>query len=297
MLPKITEEKRHYQLQRKFDVGEVPLTLMDQWKNFKDLANHPEFPQDWNAEILFFPKQWFEQLDDVDWMPFYYNFYRTVWEATEFGRNTPIWNLIYSIILQEFQGKASSYISETVKYLMHIGTGAQPGFAPAVDDIPAPVSGLQKVYYDVYGLTKYPLIMMVPAFFDLYDPQSMPVYYSLQFPTATEFGKNTRARNSFVDDLHEIKSLLVRCESEITSDRFNVENTPLKKAFQSVEFCYFHAIKELRSHMKNSIEMMQSDFRFSKNLDGRAFPDFLSQKVPFMSGGIRISHKNFGKNV
>lgn len=297
MLPKISEENRHYKLQKAFDIGETPKKLMDQWEIFRSLANHPDFPQDWSAEILFFPKQWFDYLDDPDWMPFYYSFYRRMWEATEFGRNTPIWNLIFSIILQEFQGKASSYISETVKYLMYIATGAQPGFAPVTDNIAAPIRGIQQVYYDIYGLTKYPLIIMTPAFFNLDDPQSLPIYYSLQFPTATEFGKSTRMRNSFVDDLQEIKSLLVRCGKEILSDRFNVDNTPLQKAFQIIEFCCFHSIKELRSHMKNSLEIMQSDVRFSNNLEGGKFPDFLSQKIPFMSGGIRISHKNFSKNV
>ena len=297
LLPKIAEEKRHYQLQKRFDVGEVPGTLMDHWQVFRDLANHPDFPQEWQAEILFFPKQWFEHLDEPSWMPFYYYLYRTAWNNTEFWRNQPFWHIIYSIILREFQRKCSAYIADTAKHLMHIGVGSQPGFMPATDNIAAPISGLQQVYYDTYGLRKYPLIFMTPAFFDLDDPQALPVYYSLQFPIASELGQSTRSRNSLIDDLHEVRSLLVRCESEILSGRFNVDNTPLKKMFQSVEFSCFHAATELRRHMKSSIEIMQNDLRFSKNLDGTQFPNFLSQKVAFLNGGVCISHKNFSKNV
>lgn len=291
MLPKITEQKKHFILKKKYSLtAEAPRTLMHNWEVFRQIASHPEFSQPWDAQILYFSKSWFEHLDDKAWFAFYYYFHRAMWGGTEFHRNQPIWNLIFSIILKDYQGKPSAYITDTVKYLINVGIGAQPGFSPARDNMSGPIEGLQKVYIEDYGIRNYPPIIMQPNMFNLSDALSPPVYYSLQFPTAIEFGLSSRARSSHVSDLHEIRSLLVRYTQELLSDKFNILGTPVYDLFKQTDYDYFHNNTELHSGMRSATEMPADDKNLLTTVNGKiydTFPDMCS----FVKGCIRISHK------
>lgn len=291
MLPKITEAKKHMQLRKKFSLTvDKPSSLMAHWEIFRQLANHPDFPQPWDAEILYFSKSWFEHLDDKDWFAFYYQFHRSIWGRTEFLRNQPIWNLIFSIILKDYEARPSAYTTDTTKYLIYVGIGEQPGFAPARNNIAAPIEGLQKIYKEEYELRNYPPIIMQPDTFGMLNPKQHPIYYSLQFPTAIEFGKNSRERPSLISDLHEIKSLLKRYEMELLSNKFNTNGTPIHDLFNLVAFDYFHNNVELHAGMLNSAEMSKEDEGLLTTLDGtlhKEFPDMCS----FVKGCIRVSKK------
>ncbi|MFN3234937.1 MAG: hypothetical protein ACE365_05955 [Gammaproteobacteria bacterium] len=291
MLPKISEAKKHMKLKKEFDLqAQTPTNLMSHWEVFKGLAQHPDFPQPWDAEILFFSNKWFEHLDDLTWNEFYYHIHRMAWKGSEATRNQPMWNLIYSLILQGYQGKPSAYICDTAKFLMYVGVGAQPAIAPTRDNICGPIAGLQKIYKEIYDIRGYPPIIMAPATFKMDEHHGPPVYYSLQFPTAMEFGKSSRARTSFIQDLHEIRSLLIRYELEILSNKYQTKNTPMHDLFHSVQFDYFHNNVELHAGMKNSKEIVNDDPGLLTTLDGEkydAFPDMCT----FVKGCIRISHK------
>jgi hypothetical protein len=291
MLPKITESAKHLRIKKQFGLTvQKPMTLMAHWDVFRELANHADFPQKWDAEILFFSKQWFDHLDDEAWVEFYYYLLRTVWGSTEFVRNQPIWNTIFSLILQDYETRPSAYITDTVKYLMHVGIGAQPGFSPARNNLSAPISGLQQVYTNEYEIRNYPPIIMCPEKYQMSSNESFPVYYSLQFPTAIEFGKSSRARPSLISDLHDIRSLLMRYEREISSDKYHTDGTPIHELFQKTNFDYFHNNVELHSGMQNSKFMPEKDSGLLTTLDGvkyETFPDMCS----FVKGCIRLSKK------
>ncbi len=291
MLPKITEAKKHMKIKRQFDLSvEKPASLMSHWQVFKELSQHPSFPQPWEAEILFFSNKWFEHLDDKAWANFYYHFYRSIWGGTEFLRNQPIWNLISSLILQDYEAKPSAYVCDTTKYLMHVGIGAQPGFSPAVDNLSGPVEGLQKIYREEYEIRHYPPVIMAPARFKIKEKKPSPVYYSLQFPTAIEFGKGSRTRTSLISDLHDIRSLIMRYRTDILSDKYRTLGTPIHELFNLVDFDFFHNNVELHSGMKSSKEMAAGDSRLVSTIDGEkheVFPDMCS----FVKGCIRLSYK------
>ena len=291
MLPKISEAKRHMILKRKFDLSsEKPLSLMSHWQIFKELARHPDFIHSWDADILFFSKKWFENLDDKLWSNFYYSLHRLVWGGTELWRNQPIWNLIFSLMLQEYQARPSAYICDTVKYLMHIAIGSQSGFAPAQDNTSGPISGLQQVYERYYEIKGYPPIIMCPSTFTMNSASSLPVYYSLQFPISMEFGKRSSLRTSFISDLHDIRALLIRYSKEILSNKYLTEGTPMHDLFNLVDFDYFHNNVELHTGMRNSREMRLGDSRLITTMDGKIhdnFPDMCS----FVKGCIRVSSR------
>jgi len=289
MLPKITEVKKHMLLKKKYGVASnVPLLLMDHWEVFRQLSKHSQFQQPWQAEILYFPKQWFEHLEDLSWIKFYTYFQNNSWVNAEFWRNQPLWSLIFSLILNDYPGRPNAYIMDTVKYLIHMGTGALPGFAAVQDDLAGPLSEIQRIYIEEYGLSSYPPVIMQPTLYNLGYEKSKPVYYSLQFPNAVEFKPSSRLRSSNILDLHEIRSLMMRCEQELQTNKFNVEGTALGEVFQKAKFDYFHNGVELHLGMKNSALMPQEDKSLVATISGNTytkFPDMCS----FVKGCVRVS--------
>lgn len=292
MLPKITEAKRHMQLRKMYSLtADVPKSLMGHWEIFRQLANHSSFKQPWNSEILYFPCQWFSHLDDKKWKSFYYYFQDSAWGSTELWRNQFIWNLIFSMILKDYETRPSAYIMDTAKYLLYTGMGAFPAFAPARNNIAGPFQELQKIYIEEYGLKNYPPIIMQPNMFDMYDTKQYPVYYSLQFPNASEFRPNSRARISIITDMHEIRSLMIRYKNELLPNTFNIAGTSLNDVFHYTQYDYFHNGVDLHAGMRNSKEMPEEDKGLLTILDGSVYKDF-PDTCSFVKGCIRVSRKD-----
>lgn len=290
MLPKITEFKKHMQLKKTYNLTvDVPHSLMEHWEIFKQLANYPSFPQPWNAEILYFSHQWFKHLNDNRWKPFYYYFHDSAWGGSELWRNQFIWDIIFSLILKNYETRLNADVMDTTKNLLYMGVGALPGFAPVRDNSAGPFEEIQRIYSKEYELRNYPPIIMQPALFNMYDKKTHPVYYSLQFPSAAEFKPSSRTRMSIISDLHEIRSLMNRCKHELLSDKFNLKGTSMSELFYRVQYDYFHNGVELHSGMRNSVEMAREDKALITTLDGHlhdAFPDTCS----FVKGCIRLSY-------
>lgn len=291
MLPKITEAKKHKQLMRKYDLTvDIPKSLMGHWDIFREVANSPHFQTPWSAEILYFPIQWFQHLEDSDWKEFYQFFREAGWGNSEFWRNQPIWNLIFSLILKDYEARPSAYIMDTVKYLVHIGMGALPGLAPARNDLAGPFQSLQKIYLEDYKIKNHPPIIIQPDIFDMYDSNQYPIYYSLQFPNALEFKPNSRSRESIISDLHEIRSLLIRCEKELLSGKYNIHNTSLSDVLSHTQYDYFHNCDDLHIGMRNSDKMPLEDSGLITTLDDNLYSSFPDRSA-FVSGCIRLSRK------
>lgn len=291
MLPKITEAKKHMQLKKAYNLTvNVPRSLMEHWEIFRQLANHPQFKKPWDAEILYFSHEWFKHLDDIKWKKFYYYFHDSAWGASELWRNQFIWNLIFSLILQDYEIRPSAYVMDTTKYLLYMGAASHSGLAPARDNLGGPFDEIQRIYTEEYELRNYPPIIIQPDVFNMRDPKGHSVYYALQFPNASEFKPSSRARTSIISDLHEIRSLMNRYEQELLSDKFNISGTNLSDVFRYTQYDYFHNGVELHVGMRNSSEMPKEDKNLITTLDGvthSAFPDTCS----FVKGCIRLSHK------
>lgn len=293
MLPKITEAKKHLRLKKAYDLNVgVPRSLMDHWEIFRQLSNHPSFQEPWEAEILYFPLQWFTHLDDPKWRPFYYHFHNAAWGGGERWRNKFIWDLIFSLILEGYETRPNADIMDTVKYLLFMRTGVSSfsGLAPVRNELPGPFKEIQRIYMEDYDIRNYPPIIMQPEIFRADDPNAAPVYYSLQFPNALEFKPSSRIRASTISDLHEIRSLMIRCEQDLLSDKFNLTGTSLQRVFQRTQYDYFHNGVDLHTGMRNSAEMPSEDPMLITTLDGnvhKSFPDSSS----FVKGCIRLSPK------
>ena len=291
MLPKITEAKKHMQLKKMYNLtGSTPRTLMDHWEIFRQLANHSRFKQPWDAQILYFPRQWISHLNDNKWKPFYYYFHDSAWGGSELWRNQFIWNLIFSLVLNNYEARINPHVMDTVKYLLFMGMGAAPGLAPAKNNLGGPFAEIQRIYKEEYELKNYPPIIMQAQVFNMHDPREGSAYYSLQFPNAVEFKPSSRMRTSIISDLHEIKSLMMRYEKELLSGKFNISTTSLDDVFRYTEYDYFHNGVELHTGMRNSAEMAQEDKNLITTLDGTVYDTF-PDSCAFVKGCIRLSHK------
>jgi hypothetical protein len=291
MLPKITEGLRHKKLEKAFGVSSnLPKTLMRHWDVFRQLANSSSITQEpWSAEILYFSKHWFNHLKDEKWAQFYQYFYHSGWAGNEFWRNQPIWNLIFSLILKDYESRPNAYVMDTAKYLLNMGAGALPGLGPVRDTTAGPFDLIQDIYTNVYDIRNYPPIIIQPQRFRLRDTSAPPVYYSLQFPNALEFKPSSRMRASVISDLHEIRSLMMRYEQELLSNRFNIGGTSLRDLFDRISYDYFHSGVELHNGMRDSKEML-SDIGLRTTLDGKLHDSFPSSCL-FGKGCIRLAQK------
>lgn len=288
MLPKISEMSGHNKLRRAFHLhAEKPNTLLDHWKVFKEIAEHPDFGETWEIEILYFSRKWFERLDDPAWQPFKLFLLEKSWASSEFFRNQFIWDLAFSLIQQQRNIKPNPYIADTVKHLLAMGVGALPGFTAALDDSAGPIQKLQQVYMDIYQLQDYAPIIMQPDFFSLENPR--PIYYSLQYPTTIEFSPRSREGSTKIFELYEIKSLLTKYLADIHLNKLNASGTPFYHLPDKVHYDFFHTDPENYTGIRSSKEIPKEDEsflqRFSKN---RLFP----VNSPFVRGCIRI-----GKNL
>lgn len=289
MLPKISEALAHNKLKQAMRISiDKPRDLLDHWKVFKEIATQPDFPEPWHVEMLFFSKQWFERMFEAGWIKLHQYFLDKTWRGTEFWRNQFVWNLTFTRIQSMRKIKASSYIADIVKHALAVGTGAVPGFQPALDSSLAPINGLQQAYLDHYELKHYAPIIMVPHLFSA--ERSGPVYYSLQFPTALELSPKTSGRSSAISDLYDVRSLVNKYLAQIQHESLNIEATPLFELSRAIEFDYYHSNVELYEGMKTSEQLINDDPAFAQIMEkfpGREFP----KNSAFVKGVISVHRK------
>lgn len=292
MLPRITDEIKHTKLQKEFGItASVPRTLMQQFDVFRELANNERVNQEpWYGEILYFPECWFSSLGDTEWKDFYDYFYHSGRGITSSWRVQPIYyNLIFSLILSEYESRPNAYIMDIAQYLVNMGVGAVTGLGPALDTSSGPWDLIQSIYQDIYEIKNYPPVIIQPQFFNMRDPKSPPVYYSLQFPCATEFKPSTRKKVSIITDLHEIRSLMRRYERDFLADKYNLGGTSLYDLFRKVQYDYFHSASDLHEGMMETTAMA-SDKGLRTTVDGRVHEEFPTSCL-FGRGCIRLTHK------
>jgi len=289
LLPKISETSGYNKLRKTFQLqADKPKNLLDHWKIFREIANHNSFDEHWETDILFFSKKWFDVMNDKKWKDFKIYLFEKSWQSSEYFRNQFMWDLAFSLIQRQRNFKPNPYISDTVKHLLAIGSGALPGFSAARDNVGGPVKNLQKVFVEVYKLTEYAPIIMQPHFFSLNEDR--PVYYSLQYPTTLVFSPQSRENSTKIFNLYELKSLLNKYLSEVYSNNLNVSGTLTYSSKNEVRYDFFHTDVENHSGIRLSSEIAGEDVNFNKTFYGenQSFPSNSS----FLRGCIKISKKN-----
>ena len=287
MLPKITDKNSYHALKKKYHLHfPIPKTLNDHWQIFSDLANHPQFPKKWHSEIIIFSGKWFSKMEDRAFAPLVKYFLEEVWHSSLFRRNQSVFDFAFSLAQENKNLKPNPYLADTVKHLIAMGDGFSPGLATAIDNSAAPISGLQQVFLEDYGLKKYAPVLMHLHHFSMQT--NRPVYYSLETPTTPIFSPRSSRLSSKMVDMRELKHLTEILLSEILKGNLYVEETPLFDIARNVRYKFYHSEKDQLNEISGITDLTKTDDSFTKTLINskkHAFPDY----SPFFRGCISIS--------
>lgn len=291
MLPKISETIAHGRLSKKYQLrAEKPHSFMDHWAVFREIANHDNPQPAWEMEVVFFSSEWFKKLNDPAWSQFKLYLLNAAWQSSGFWRNQFIWRFLFSLTQQNRNIRAPAYIFDTVRHLIALSIGALPGFRPAIDDSLAPISRLQAAYTDArgYALKKYAPIIMEPSYFSA--KKGSPIYYSLQYPTTTEFSLKSSERVSTITETHLVHSLMKKFLLEIRENKLKMSETPLEFLSEGVCFDYFHNdVSEYRD-LRDGCQIPHEDDNFSKA--AALYSDLpFPKNSSFFNGCVRITKK------
>jgi hypothetical protein len=288
MLSKISDIEKHRKLRKEFSISiDKPKSFLNHWEIFREIANHKSFPGNWDMEMLFFSDKWFEHFQDEKWMFFNHYLYCKAWNSSDYWRNIFFWNFMLSLMQEESYLKPTPYAVSTAKHILAISTGESYGFAPAIDNLAGPLQELQSIFLNIYGINHAPVIMQ-PTNFNLNNENCRPVYYSLSFPNATEFWPKSRERNSFINEIFEIKNLLENYIKKIISNELRVDNTPFYEAALKVNFDFIHNDIKM-DNIKTGDEILSFDPTFVMHNEYENLPFPISSS--FFKGCIRISRK------
>jgi hypothetical protein len=282
MLPKISMTKSHRKMMDALSLRtEMPRNLLQHWDIFKDIAAKTTPEHQWQAEVLFFPHQWFKRLSDRAWLKFQNYLLQTAWDGSEYWRNEFIGDMVFASILEKQNIKPDAYFINTVKHLFAIGSAGLPGLAPAIDDMAGPISLIQKIYREVYDI-KYAPAIMQPEFFNSTD--NLPVYYSLEYPMLFEMVRKRQLSSNKLSDLVYLSRITEKFCKEINKDNLNLEDTQFFDVAKKIKFDFLHTTQGREIGIKHSASIEKEDARFmfcSRNND---FPESCS----FLRGCIRI---------
>lgn len=292
LLPNIGDAYYHKNLRREFGIKIAPpKDLLSQWELFKTIANHPAAKCSWHTELLYFSGKWLEKIhsNDKNWVFLSRYLFQLCWQHSTFMRNKIFYDFIFSQIQATRNLRPNPYIADIAKHLLIIALGELPGFAPALDNLAAPIDILQKTFLDIYRLQPYTPTLMQPHWFSLYRPER-PIYYSLTLPTSLEFSPNCRKVRTTLYDLRELAHILQIYLDEIPKDYLKINNTLLTMVARNIKFDYYHDKFDRENYAKHTSEMPQLDptlMSCPAGYPNNTFP----QTASFLRGCVKISLK------
>ena len=290
MVPNISNLSLHKNLRRDFNINIAPpKNLLDQWEIFKAIVDCPNLKCDWETEVLFFSKKWFQKMEqDKAWQSFHLLLLETAWKRSAYERNVMFYDLAFSRVQEIRNLKPNPYIADTAKHLFMVAAGVVIAFAPAINDMSGPIALLQKVYLESYGVEYNPTIF-VPAHFSL-SKEGSPVYYSMPLPTTLEFAPKSRKVSSTMNDLSELMHVVKVFFDEIKNNRLKVKDTILGEIVEHVELEFFHNKPDRHNEIKLTTQMAVEDpnLLYCAIKTDKKFAD---SGTP-VRGCVRIANKN-----
>ncbi len=289
MLPKISDRIGFNRLVKEFSLkSSMPTHISFQWHTFAELANHESVDQEWNAEVILFPAKWLENDSDPEWRLFRYHLMSRAWHDTAYLRNEVVFDYMYSCALADQGLKPNPYLKDIVKHLYSISARVYPGFVIAEGESAGPVSLLQKIFTEVYGLRYIPT-MAQPGQYSAMDAMK-PCYYSLQLPTLMEFSPKSKKSSSKLEDLREIIHLLEIINDYIRSDKLDLRDTPIYPLAKDIDYRFYHTEPLLGENIHHTGEIAEKDTALVQQI--KAFPELaFCDTSPFLRGCISISSK------
>lgn len=290
MLPNIGCATQHAGLQRDFNIqSSVPKSLYQHSNIFKEIVNSPAAECKWRSCMLYFSAKWIEELHhNKAWMGLKMYLHELAWYFFEYQRNRAFYDINFSIIQDRKHLKPNPYLTDTARHLFAIAVGAAPGFVPATTDEGLPLSLLQQVYIESYGLKKYfPTIMQATHY--KFERDKLPIYYSLKHPSIYIFSPKSRKVFSTLVEMRELEHIMRVFTEEWSKDNETCSDTIMSKTARQVEFNYFHNENDRHLILQPSAAIPNLDERFimSKSRYRSSQMGFASDS-PFVRGCVSI---------
>ncbi|NCX93189.1 MAG: hypothetical protein EBX40_00725 [Gammaproteobacteria bacterium] len=294
-LPKISHQQYSQRLLRKFGVNPdhlCPKHLESQFPLLVDIANSPNFPKKWYCEILLFSRHFLERIEQNPRLKCY--LLQTAWSSTAFARTEAKYDLLWSVFVNEHLPLATRnahYVVETAKHINKVILKKVPGYVPARNNVPGPVSDLMNALANIYKVRYYlPLFMHIQN----YDGIN-PIYYSMHYHTFFHPLPTSKTSKQTINELIKVKEIVDLFIEKMNSNQLaaSLEKTELYTMLNSVEIEYFHPEASHKDIKTDISRISDEDPRFLDPIKGviprkdLTFP----ATSPFFNGCIRIRPK------
>lgn len=293
MLPNIGSATNHSNLRRDFNVkSPPPKSLYEHWHVFKEIVHSNVHQNDWRCCIMYFGEKWITKIDnDKSWAELKHYLHELAWEQYEYERNRVHYDITFSMIQKRRNLKPNPYLADTARHLFAAALGAAPSYIPATNDQALPVSLLQTVFTESYGLKKYIPTIMHPTHFR-FEQDTQPIYYSLQHPSTHVFSPKSREAASTLFEIRELEHIMRIFIEELAKDNALCSDTVIGEIAKRVEFTYFHNKQDRHRIVQPSTNMLALDKRFKHitNKQKKSTARFASD-APFVRGCISITTK------
>ncbi len=289
LLPNIGCSTHHGALQRDFNVSVAPpKTLYDEWHVFKEIAQSPHADCHWRACLLYFSHKWLDKFSkDKSWLPLKLYLHELGWQQSEYQRNHFYYDVIFSMLQKKRNLKPNPYLVDTARHLFTIAMGAAPGYQPLTNDDALPVTMLQNVFMQSYGLKKYIPTFIGPQSYQ-FEKNALPIYYSLQQPSSYVFSPKSRKIASTISELRELQHIMRAFTAELAKPNALCSDTFINTIANHVQFTYYHNEVDRHKIIKPSLELEKLDRRFQ--LSPNAAAQFASD-ARFLRGCISIKRQ------
>lgn len=290
MLPNIGCATNHSNLQRDFNVKHPPPKyLYEHWNVFKEIINSDIINSNWRCCVMYFSEKWITKIhDDKYWGELKQYLYEVAWNKFEYEINRIQYDTIFSIIQRNRNLRPNPYLADTAKHLFITAIGAAPGYIPAQDDNALPVSDIQKIFIESYGLKKYIPTIMQAAYF-LFEHDLSPVYYSLQNPSTHVFSPKSRAISSTISEMRELEHIMQIFANELSKQNGMCSDTVIGSVAKNIKFNYFHNKSDRHRIIRPSSEIVNHDKRFNFVVKKQKKSNSIfAADAPFVRGCISI---------
>ncbi|MFN3234923.1 MAG: hypothetical protein ACE365_05885 [Gammaproteobacteria bacterium] len=291
MLPKISQSGGYKRLKRQFNIkSAMPITLQEQWNLFRDLTNSPGFKTDWHCEVLFFSREWIENINAKDgaWDQLRLYLLDTAWKDTAFIREERVLDYMFSCGLLNKNVRPNPYLATVTKNLYSIALGAYPAFKVATNEVAAPIHEIQKIFLYLYELRFSPTMMHLSLF---HQKQCPSIYYSLEYPLLSSFLPKSRKAANKLNDLREIKYIQNVTKAFIMEDAFSMKDTLIYKKIKRAFFNYYHSDEDALGETNFSFHLPKIDSDIKNEME--KYPEYpFCHTSPFLRGCIRISDED-----
>lgn len=289
MLPNIGATLNHSNLQRDFNIKTRPAkSLYEHWQVFREVVNSNFIHTDWRCCIVYFSENWLISLhNDIEWKTLKQYLHELAWYRYEYERNRIYYDITFSIIQKNRNLKPNPYLVDTAKHLFATALGAAPGYVPAIDNNALPVDILQKIFVESYGLKKYRPTLMQPKHYN-FESDYLPVYYSLQHPATRIFSPRSRLVSSTINEMRELEHIMNIFIRELSTEGALSSDTVVGQIAKLVKFNYFHNATDTHNIMRNSLELVNHDQRFSDTLYPYPPEALVAADASFLRGCVSI---------